>query len=1189
MSEIKKTFKSVDGNTAAAMESYYFSEVAAIYPITPSSPMAELVDVMASKGEKNFFDSIVKVVEMQSEAGASGAVHGALQAGALATTYTASQGLLLMIPNLYKWVGELLPAVLHVAARSLATRALSIFGDHADIYACRQTGATMICSNSVQEIADLAPVAHLVAIDSSLPVIHYFDGFRTSHEVQNVEFVDKEEWKKLLPMDKVEEFRKKALNPHTHAVTRGGAENDDIYFQAREAQNLNHEHVIDVAIKYFKEASRLTGRNYAPFVYYGDKNADRVIIAMGSVVETATEVVAALNKAGEHVGLVSVHLYRPFSSKLIMEAIPASVKKIAVLDRTKEDGAEGEPLYLDVVAAANQMGRKFDAILGGRYGLSSKDTQPKDVKSVFDFLNAKKNWTSFTVGINDDVTHLSIPVDEKFLISHDYKSCLFYGLGSDGTVSANKSSIKIIGDATHQYAQAYFEYDSRKSGGVTRSHLRFGKTPIHSEYYVKDADFISCSLDTYIFRFDIINNLKDGGTFLLNTDMDDATLVKSMPNRMKHLLAAKHAKFYVIDANKIASEIGMGRHTNTTLQASFFKLNESIMPYTDAQTWMKKFAEKSYAKKGQAVVDLNYKAIDAGAEGLREVKVDPAWTKLPIARQLTETGDAYFDEYYNVVGALDGDNLPTSEFRKFELLDGTMEPNATFQEKRSIAATVPEWNPQYCIECNNCAFVCPHATIRPFLLNEEEVKNAPQCVKDGLKDATGGPSVKGLKYRIQISTKNCVGCGLCASECMANQTAKKLGNDHFAIKMVEAKSQFGEEEGADYLFKHVEYKTDKFPLTTVKGVGFLMPYMEVSGACGGCGETPYYRLVSQLFGKDMLVANATGCSSIYCGSTPLTPFVRDQNGNGPAWANSLFEDNAEYGFGMRIASDYKMMQIIRILSAAKGAEDVDDATKALIDQYLANVKNRDEERKIVPELIKAVDGSKNVAIHELKEYYRDLVDKSVWIIGGDGWSYDIGYGGLDHVLANEADVNVLVLDTELYSNTGGQASKSSQTGSINKFTASGKKEAKKNLALMAMAYGHVYVAQIALGANPMKAIQALKEAESYNGPSLVICYCPCINQGLKGGLVNSIKEEKDAVACGYFTTFRYDPRKVAEGKPGLEIDCAEPDFSKLKDFVLHETRFAQLPIVNPTHAEELLNKCQAYAKQRFDAVKKFGL
>jgi pyruvate-ferredoxin/flavodoxin oxidoreductase len=1192
--EIKKTFQSVDGNTAASMESYYFTEVAAIYPITPSSPMAENVDVMASKGVKNFYGSTVKVVEMQAEGGAAGAVHGALQGGALATTYTASQGLLLMIPNIYKWCGELLPAVVHVAARSLATRALSIFGDQADIYACRQTGITMICSNSVQEIADLTPVAHLVAIDSSLPVMSFFDGFRTSHEVQNVEFVDPQEWKKLIPMDKVEAFRERALNPHTHAVTRGGAENDDIYFQAREAQNSAVDHVVEVATKYFKEASRLTGREYAPFVYYGDPKAERVIIAMGSVDETAGEVVDEMNKAGAKVGLVKVHLYRPFSSKLLSKAIPASVKKIAVLDRTKEPGSEGEPLYLDVVAAMQKEGRKFEQIIGGRYGLSSKDTQPYCVKSVFDFLDAKKNWTGFSVGIVDDVTNLSIPLDTSFKVPHNYTSCLFYGLGSDGTVSANKSSIKIIGDATHQYAQAYFQYDSRKAGGTTRSHLRFGKDPIHSEYYVKNADFISCSLDSYIMRYDIIANLKDGGTFLLNTNMDDATLYKVMPNRMKHLLAEKHAKFYVIDANKLAQQIGMGRHTNTTLQASFFKLSEQIMPYAEAQKWMKKFAEKTYSKKGQAIVDLNYKAIDMGAEGLREVKVDPEWVKLSVSKVVNKGDgeDTYFDEYVETIDRLDGDDLPTSAFLKHELIDGTMEPNITFRQKRAIADMVPHWNPQFCIQCNTCAFVCPHATIRPFLISEEELKNAPECVKEGLKDPMPLlPAAKGLKFRIQVASMDCVGCGLCASECLANKAAKAKDpkSKNLALTMVDAKLENAQQDGADYLYKHTSYKSDIYPLNTVKGVGFLMPYMEVSGACAGCGEAPYYRLVTQLFGKDMLVANATGCSSIYCGSTPLTPFVTDKNKQGPAWANSLFEDNAEFGFGMRIASDYKMLQVVRILTAAKNSDDVEASTKELIEKYLANIKNRDEERKIVPELIKAVDASKDAAIKELKIYERDLVDKSVWIVGGDGWSYDIGYGGLDHVLANEADVNVLVLDTEVYSNTGGQASKSSQTGSINKFTASGKKEAKKNLALMAMSYGHVYVAQIALGANPMKAIQALKEAESYDGPSLVICYCPCAEQHIKGGLVNSIKEEKNAVACGYFTTFRYDPRLVKEGKPGLSIDCPEPDFTKFRDFVMQETRFSQLPIVNPEHAEELLTKSEQYAKDRWAAIKKFGL
>ncbi len=1197
MSEIKKTMKSVDGNTAAAMASYYFTEVAAIYPITPSSPMAENVDVFASQGQKNFFGAPVKVVEMQSEAGAAGAVHGALQGGSLATTYTASQGLLLMIPNVYKWCGELLPAVLHVAARSLATRALSIFGDHQDVYAIRQTGITMICSGSVQEIADLAPAAHLVAIESSRPVCHFFDGFRTSHEVQNVEFIDPEEWKKLLPMDKVEAFRARALNPHTHAVTRGGAENDDIYFQAVESQNATIPPVVEAAKKYFAEASRLSGREYAPFVYYGDPNAEKVIIAMGSVTETAGEVVDALRAKGEKVGLVKVHLYRPFCSDLLSKAIPSSVKKIAVLDRTKELGSEGEPLYLDVLAALRAEGRGEIEVIGGRYGLSSKDTQPKDVKSVYDFLDNEKRWNGFTVGIHDDVTHLSIPVDDKFEIPQDCTACLFYGLGSDGTVSANKNSIKIIGDATGQYAQAYFQYDSRKAGGTTRSHLRFGKKPIHSEYYVKNADFISCSLDTYIFKFDIIANLKQGGTFLLNTSMDDETLVKSMPNRMKHLLAEKKAKFYVIDANKLAQEAGMGRHTNTTMQAAFFYLNPTIMPYADAEKWMKKYVLKTFEKKGMDVVEKNYAAIDKGAQGLREVKVDPEWIKLDTKKVIVDTGDTYYDEYVQVIDRLDGDELPTSAFRKHELADGTMNENITFRQKRAIADRVPVWNSAACIECNQCALVCPHATIRPYLLSEEEVAAAPESVKAGLKPAIGTAD-KTLKYRIQVASENCIGCGLCVSECMANQTAIKLAAAKgekpdpakMALKMVDAHTQHKEQEAADWLYANCSEKKGQFPAAleaSVKGIGFKKPYMEVSGACAGCGEAPYYRLVSQLFGKDMLVANATGCSSIYCGSTPLTPFVNDHGKDGVAWANSLFEDNAEYGFGMRIATDQKISVICRILSEAK--ERVEDELKAVIDDYLAHIKDRDYVKGIVGKLVELVKASKDEGVKEVLAYERDLVDKSVWIVGGDGWSFDIGYGGVDHVLANEADVNILVLDTEVYSNTGGQASKSSQTGSINKFTASGKKEAKKNLPLLAMAYGHVYVGCIALGANPAAAIKVIKEAESYNGPSLIICYCPCAEQHIKGGLVNSIKEEKKAVECGYFNCFHYDPRLVEQGKPGLVIDGpVEPDYSKFRDFIMQETRFSQLPIVNPEHAEELLQKCEAYAKRRWKDIKKFG-
>ena len=1189
MAEIKKKMLSVDGNTAAALMSYNFTEVAAIFPITPSSPMANYVDIYSSQGKKNFFGNPVKVCEMQSEGGASGALHGAMQGGAFATTYTASQGLLLMIPNVYKWCGELLPAVMHVSARSLATRSLSIFGDHQDVYAIRQTGIAMLCSDSVQEVADLASLAHLIAIDASYPVCHFFDGFRTSHEIQNVEFIDDEEWKKLVPWDKVKEFKKNALNPHGHAVTRGGAENDDIYFQGREAQNAHFNNVLPVAVKYFKKVSKLTGRNYAPFVYYGAKDATKVIIAMGSVNETIYEVVTDLMKKGEKVGMVRVHLYRPFSAELLVKSLPRTTKEIAVLDRSKELGSVGEGLYEDVTSALNLMGKKNIKVIGGRYGLSSKDTQPKHIKSVFDFMLSGDEHHNFTVGIVDDVTHLSIPVDEKYEIAHDYTSCLFYGLGSDGTVGANKSSIKIIGDATHQYAQAYFAYDSKKSGGVTRSHLRFGKEPIHSTYYVEHADFVSCSLDTYIFKFDMLKNLKDGGTFLLNTDMSDEQLIKSLPNRVKYQLATKHAKFFVIDANKIALEIGMGRHTNTILQSAFFHLNEQIMPYSEANIWMKKLAEKTYAKKGEEVVKLNYKAIDSGTEGLRKVEVKPEWANLDYKRVRTTTGDEYFDNFVMPINTLDGYDLPTSAFLKDGLEDGSMRNNVTFKEERSIADKVPMWDKNYCIQCNQCAFVCPHATIRPFLLNEDEVKKGPEGLSDMVKDAIGSPAVKGMKYIISISPMNCVGCGLCTNECLANKAAKKAGNDHFALKMVEAKSQFDKEKYAQYLFKHVEYKSNIFPTNTVKGVGFLMPYQEVSGSCQGCGETPYYRLLSQLFGRDLLIANATGCSSIYNGSTPMTPFVTDKNGEGVAWANSLFEDNAEFGYGMRLATDYKLKQISEILVPALERDSVEDSVKEVVKKYLDNIKNKEEARKVIPELLKAVEGSKDEGIKEVLKFKNDLLDKSVWIIGGDGFAYDIGYGGLDHVIASEDDINVLVLDNEQYANTGGQASKATQTGCIAQFAASGKKTKKKNLALIAMAYGDVYVAQIALGANPMKAIQAFKEAESYNGPSLIIAYAPCINQGIKGGLVNSIQEEKKAVDCGFFTTWRYDPRLVKEGKPGLQLDCAEPDFSKFREFLLTENRFSMLPKVNPSEYEELFNKAEEAAKERWNAVKKFGL
>jgi len=1177
---IKKSFLSVDGNNAAALASYNFTEVAGIYPITPSTPMAELTDVYAAQGMKNFFGAKVKVVEMQSEGGAAGTVHGALQAGSYATTYTASQGLLLMVPNIYKWVGELLPAVLHVAARSIATRALSIFGDHQDIYAVRQTGVTMICSHSVQEVADLTPVAHLVAMDSEAPMLHFFDGFRTSHEIQNVEFVDEEEWKKLLPTEKIKKFRERALNPHGHAVTRGGAENGDIYFQGREAQNLHYDKVVEYADKYFAEATRLTGRTYAPFTYTGAADAEYVIVAMGSVTEAIGEVLDVLLSEGRKVGLVKVHLYRPFSAKHLDKVLPKTVKRIAVLDRTKEQGATGEPLYVDVLSALSQVGRDIQ-VVGGRYGLSSKDTQPSHLKVVYDFL-ADKPWHNFTISIVDDVTKRSIPADENFFVKEEYKSCLFYGMGSDGTVSANKSSIKIIGDATGQYAQAYFAYDSRKAGGVTMSHLRFGKKPIHSTYYINKAHFLSCSLDSYLYKFDMLRHLKDKGTFLLNTNLDDEMLVKMLPNRIKYQLATKGARFFVIDANKLAEELGMGRHTNTILQASFFYLNQDILPYEEAQDWMKKLAEKAYSRKGRDVVEKNFKAIDAGAEGLREVKIDPEWKKLVPLFDRKESGDEYWDTFVAPIAALEGDDIPVSKFLDHELLDGTMNNNITFKEQREIADKVPVWIKENCIQCNQCAFVCPHATIRAFLLTDEEIANGPEEVRDGeMLDAFGPPAVKGLKYRIQVSPKNCVGCSICVVQCPGK------GPDKRALEMVDAKSQFYQEPAAQYLYKNIDYKGDIFPLTTVKGAGFLTPYMEVSGACAGCGETPYYRLVTQLYGKDMLVANATGCSSIYSGSTPLTPFCTDKNNDGVAWANSLFEDNAEFGYGMRLATDQKLGLITSILSAQR--DSVEPELTEMIDKYLANIKKRDVVRKFLPDFVKLLKASKNEAIKEVLKYENDLLDKSVWIIGGDGWAYDIGFGGLDHVLASNEDVNILVLDTEVYSNTGGQSSKSSQAGSIAKFTASGKTQAKKNLATMAMVYGHVYVAQISLGANYMQTIKAIKEAEEYHdGPSLIIAYSPCVAHDIKGGLAVATSVQKKAVESGYFPIFRYDPRLVGQGKSPLSLDCKEPDFSKYREFLMQETRFSTLPVVNPDHAEEILSSSARHAQQRWELIKRFA-
>lgn len=1164
---MSKKFMSMDGNTAAAHVSYMFTDVAGIYPITPSSTMAELVDEWASQGRRNIFESVVNVVQLQSEAGAAGTVHGALQAGTLATTYTASQGLLLMIPNIYKWVGEMLPAVLHVSARSLATRALSIFGDHQDIYAVRQTGVTMIASHSVQEAMDLAGVAHLAAIKSSSPMLHFFDGFRTSHEIQKIEVLEKEDLAPLLDKEMLAHFKSRALNPHGNAVTRGGAENDDIYFQGREAQNTHHNQIVDIVADYMEDISKITGRHYAPFTYYGAEDATRIIIAMGSVTETTHEVIDELNKNGEKVGMIKVHLYRPFSAKHLKAVLPDSVTHVAVLDRTKEQGSH-EPLYLDVVAEFSGY-KNVQKIVGGRYGLSSKDTQPRDIKAVYDHLLTENPHTGFTISIVDDVTNLSLASDPDFEIDHDYTSCLFYGLGSDGTVSANKNSIKIIGDNTDLYSQAYFAYDSKKAGGATRSHLRFGKDNIRSTYYVDQADFISCSLDAYVFKYDMIRHLKPGGTFLLSTTFTGEELVNHIPNKVKKQLADKKAKFYIINAVDLAESIGMGRRTNTILQSSFFALNEEIMPYSEALDYMKTAATETYGSKGQEIVDANHRAIDLGKDGLEEITVDPAWSELTVIAP-TGTGDDYFDNFANEINSLNGYDLPVSAFIDNDVLDGSLRNNVAFDEHRQIATQVPKWIPENCIQCGFCSFVCPHATIRTFLLTKEELDAAPVEFVETLKPM--GPNMEDLYYRVQVSPDNCVGCSLCATECPGKGGKK-------ALVMVDVNEQMHEAPLANYLYKETEYKSDYFSTDTIKGSQFLKPYFEVSAACAGCGETPYYRLASQLFGRDMLIANATGCSSIYCGSTPSSVFVTDENDEGIAWANSLFEDNAEFGFGMQIAQEVKSMKIVTILEDAR--TEVEPELLEVIDKYLAVKGDRIEERFLVKDLLALVKASKSERVKDVLEFEKDLISKSVWIIGGDGWSYDIGYGGLDHVLANKLDVNVLILDTEVYSNTGGQSSKSSAAASIAKFAAGGKDVSKKDIGQIMMTYGHVYVASISMGANRMQTIKAFKEAEAYRGPSLIVAYSPCIEHGIKGGLANHQNRQKEAVQSGYWTLYRYNP----ELENPLTIDSPAPDFDKYQDFLLQERRYSALYNINPDNAADLFDKSRQDAEYRYNRLK----
>ncbi len=1178
----KKVWQSMDGNQAAAWNAYAFTEVAGIYPITPSSPMAEYVDEWASKGQKNLFGAPVKVVEMQSEAGAAGTVHGSLQAGALTTTFTASQGLLLKVPNMYKIAGELLPGVIHVSARALAAQALSIFGDHQDVMACRQTGFAMLCTSSVQEVMDLAGVAHLSAIESSVPFMHFFDGFRTSHEIQKVEVMPYEVLDSLLDRNAVEKFRARALN-FNHPVTRGSAQNDDVYFQTREAQNKYYDAIPAIVEKYMAAISKETGRNYAPFVYYGADDATDIIVAMGSVCDTAEEAIDFLNKEGKKVGMVKVHLYRPFSVEHLLKVVPATVKRIAVLDRTKEPGCIGEPLFLDIKAA--YYGKEnAPLIIGGRYGLSSKDTTPGQVAAVFENL-AGECKDHFTVGINDDVTYTSLPVNRELDVADKETSQLiFYGLGSDGTVGANKSTIKLIGDNTDYYAQAYFAYDSKKSGGVTRSHLRFGKKPIKSPYLVTEADFISCSLDTYVEKYDMLKNLKQGGTFLLNTVKSEAELEAFMPNSFKIALAKKQAKFYAIDAITLAREIGLGGRTNTIMQSAFFKLNEQIMPYAEAQELMKKYAYKAYAKKGEAIVELNYKAIDKGAQGLKEIAVKPEWANLtPEVKKVREDLPEFVKNIANPVNDIKGNDLPVSAFNGYE--DGTMINGTSAFEKRYTAAFVPVWHEENCIQCNQCAFACPHAVIRPFLVTPEEAAKAPEGSKY-LKPM--GKGLDGLQFTLQISTADCTGCGVCVQQC----PGKKVdGENKKALEMVAIDTVINAKEDkiADYFFDNVTYKTDLLDVTAnVKNSQFAQPLFEFSGACGGCGETPYVKLVTQLFGDRMIVANATGCSSIYGGSFPATPYTTNKEGHGPAWANSLFEDNAEFGFGMRMGNETLRNRIGMLMEGALEKGVCNEEVAELFKEWLAKRDSGVETKAIAKKLLPLLENSDCETAKEILKLKDFLVKSSQWILGGDGWAYDIGYGGLDHVIANEEDVNILVLDTEVYSNTGGQSSKSSPTASIAKFTASGKPGKKKDLAAIAMSYGHVYVAQIAHGASQAQVLKAMKEAESYNGPSLIIAYSPCINHGLKVGMGRAQEQAKLAVECGYWTTFRFDPRLAEEGKNPFQLDSKEPNWDKYIDHLMTETRYAQLSKVNPVKAQELLELNKAEAQRRYKMYQRYA-
>ena len=1178
--------KTMDGNSAAAHVSYAFTDVAAIYPITPSSVMADETDKYAAAGRKNLFGREVRVTEMQSEAGAAGAVHGSLAAGALTTTYTASQGLLLMIPNMYKMAGELLPSVIHVSARTLATHALNIFGDHSDVYACRQTGYAMLCSNSPQEVMDLGAVAHLSAIKGRVPFLHFFDGFRTSHEIQKIQVWDYDDLGEMLDWDAVDAFRRRALN-REHPVHRGQAQNGDIFFQAREACNKYYDAVPEVVVDYMNKVNEKIGTDYKPFNYYGAPDADKVIIAMGSACETIEEVIDYLNAAGEKVGLVKVHLYRPFVAKCLLDVLPETVKQISVLDRTKEPGSIGEPLYLDVLAAIN--GTPFGAcpVYSGRYGLGSKDTKPSDIIAVYRNMEKAEPKKRFTIGIVDDVTHLSLEANEDpDTAPAGTTSCKFWGLGSDGTVGANKNSIKIIGDHTDMYAQGYFDYDSKKSGGLTISHLRFGHTPIKSTYYISKADFVACSNPAYLETYDMVQDLKKGGSFLLNCSWDAKELDERLPGKVKKFIADNDINFYTIDAFKIGKELGLGTRTNTVLQSAFFSIAK-IIPEEDAIKYMKDAATKSYSRKGEAIVKMNHDAIDRGANGYVKVEVPASWKDaVDDSKAKVATGNRpelvdYVNNVVFPVNSFHGKDLPVSTFEQYA--DGTSPQGTAAYEKRGVAVDVPEWIVDNCIQCNQCSYVCPHAVIRPIAMTDEELAAAPAGTK--AKPMTGVP---GMNFAMVISPLDCTGCGSCVTTCPAKEKA---------LKMAPIDSQRDQEAVFEYGINlpAKEEVAAKFKETTVKGSQFKQPLLEFSGACGGCGETPYAKLATQLFGDKMYIANATGCPSIWGGSAPATPYTVNKAGHGPAWENSLFEDNAEFGLGMALAQNAvrgRLAELTEKLIAVEYATaEIKEAGQKWLDTMADRAANDQPAKDYIAALEAGViEGCKCEACTLASQILKDkdyLAKKSMWILGGDGWAYDIGFGGLDHALASGEDINVLVFDTEVYSNTGGQASKSTPCGSVAQFAATGKATKKKDLAAIAMSYGYVYVAQVAMGADMNQCIKAFNEAESYHGPSIILAYAPCINHGIKGGMGVSQVEEKKAVAAGYWHNFRFDPRRADNGENPFQLDSKAPTAS-YRDFIMGEVRYNSLTRSFPERAEKLFANAEKYAAEKYEKLKKMA-